>query len=239
MLEWKSAFLRRAEEIIFRTTQGEKQGCPLSRFLFIIVFEIVLRYVTAHSITCLAYVDDISSPAARILNQYIANKVQHILSIIGGQTNVIKGDYLPLIVPPPSPALAKHLCAPHDTYSRYRPLRMDKCASSLGTIVIITSDPSFFPRILPHAPRSCTATFTTALCRLHYHTRKPKCTTRGTTLPPHTSTPPHTPIQRHGNAPPSLPPRMHAAHCRRNHQATGPDFEICPGKPGLPPPYCP
>ena len=63
VMERGSTFLRGAEDVVFRTTHGVKQGCPLSCFLFVVVFDIPLRVLDRHGISFSAYVDDICSPA--------------------------------------------------------------------------------------------------------------------------------------------------------------------------------
>ena len=64
VLEHGSTFIRGTPDEIFGTTHGVKQGCPLSCFLFVIVFEIPLLYIHSHNIILSAYVDDISTPVA-------------------------------------------------------------------------------------------------------------------------------------------------------------------------------
>ena len=58
-----ATFLRGGEDVVFTTTHGVKQGCCLSCFLFVIVFDIPLRSLFRNGVPLSAYVDDISSPA--------------------------------------------------------------------------------------------------------------------------------------------------------------------------------
>ena len=72
---------------MFRTTHGVKQGCPLSCFLFVVVFEILLRVLDHRGIPFSAYVDDICSPAPSGQSQHVAEVVQAALSLIACQVN--------------------------------------------------------------------------------------------------------------------------------------------------------
>ena len=108
-LEYGATYIRGYPASVFRTTHGIKQGCPLSCFLFVIVFEIPLRYLHAPGIPFFAYIDDISSPALRGRSQHVATTVQEALPLIGCQLNIIKSEALPVAHPPPSPpALPKY-----------------------------------------------------------------------------------------------------------------------------------
>ena len=109
VLEHGSTFIRGTPDEIFGTTHGVKQGCPLSCFLFVIVFEIPLRYIHSHNIILSAYVDDISTPVAYNDGPRIASVVQAGLNLIGCQLNVIKSESLPVSPHcPPPPVLPKY-----------------------------------------------------------------------------------------------------------------------------------
>ena len=113
VLEKGATYLRGAETTVFRTTHGVKQGCPLSCFLFVIVFEIFLRYLQTLGVSFSAYVDDIATPTPKGHSQSTARAVQHALSLIACQTNVIKSEMLPLSRSPPAPpALPKYIHPP-------------------------------------------------------------------------------------------------------------------------------
>ena len=112
VMERGSTFLRGAEDVVFRTTHGVKQGCPLSCFLFVVVFDIPLRVLDQHGITFSAYVDDICSPAPPRCSQQHSAIVQAALSLIACQLNVVKSEALPMkSPPPPAPVLPKY-CHP-------------------------------------------------------------------------------------------------------------------------------
>ena len=109
-----ATFLRGAENVVFTTTDGVKERCPLSCFLFVVVFDISLRFLYRHGITLSAYVDDISSPVPKHGSHTLASLVQHALSLISCPVNVLKSESLPLsICPPPSPTLPKYYHPPH------------------------------------------------------------------------------------------------------------------------------
>ena len=115
VLEQGPTFIRGTPDEMFGTTHGVKQRCPLSCFLFVIVFEIPLRYIHSHNIILSAYVDDISTPVAYNDGPRIASVVQAGLNLIGCQLNVIKSESLPVNPHcPPPPILPKysHLPAP-------------------------------------------------------------------------------------------------------------------------------
>ena len=113
VMEQGSTFLRGAEETVFRTTHGVKQGCPLSCFLFVVVFEIPLRVLDQHGIPFSAYVDDICSPAPYGQSQHVAEVVQTALSLIACQVNVTKSESLHMQpLPPVLPTLPKYLHPP-------------------------------------------------------------------------------------------------------------------------------
>ena len=108
VLEHGSTFIRGTPDEIFGMTHGVKQGCPLSCFLFVIVFEIPLGYIHSHNIILSAYVDDISTPVAYNDGPKIASVVQAGLNLIGCQLNVIKSEFLPVHPHcPPPPVLPK------------------------------------------------------------------------------------------------------------------------------------
>ena len=94
VLEHGATYIRSAADEIFSTTHGVKQGCPLSFFLFVVVFDIPLRFLSQHGIHFSAYVDDISSPAPKNGNQRLAALVQHALSLIACQVNANKSESL-------------------------------------------------------------------------------------------------------------------------------------------------
>ena len=109
-----ATFLRGAENVMFTTTEGVKQGCPISCFLFVVVFDIPLRFLTRYGFNLSACVDDISSPAPKHGSQTLASLVQHALSLISCQVNAIKSESLPLsICPLPSPTVPKYYHPPH------------------------------------------------------------------------------------------------------------------------------
>ena len=105
-----ATFMRGAEDVVFTTTHDVKQGCPLSCFLLVVVFDIPLCFLSRNGVTLSAYVDDISSPAPTRGSQTLASLVQHTLSLIGCQVNAVKSESLPLSVrPPPTPHPAQVL----------------------------------------------------------------------------------------------------------------------------------
>ena len=112
-LEHGTTYIRGSQSSSFGTTQAVKQACRLSCFLFVIVFDIPLRYLTAQGITFSAYVDDIAAPARVNCSQQLADAVQKALSMIGCQINVFKSEALPLVQPPPPPpSLPQYLMPP-------------------------------------------------------------------------------------------------------------------------------
>ena len=104
-----STFLRGSEGTLFRTTHGVKQGCPLSRFLFVVVFKISLRVLNRRGIPFSAYVDDIPSPAPSGQRQHVAEVVPAALSLIACQVTVTKSECLRMQSPPVVPTLPKYL----------------------------------------------------------------------------------------------------------------------------------
>ena len=94
VLDQGATFIRSAEDVVFTTTHGVKQGCPLSCFLFVVVFDIPLRYLEQKGVTFSAYVDDIASPVPRRCSQSRASLVQHALSLIACQVNALKSESL-------------------------------------------------------------------------------------------------------------------------------------------------
>ena len=114
VLEHGSTYIRGTPDEIFRTTHGVKQGCPLSCFLFVLVFEIPLRYLQSQGLTLSAFVDDVSTPISPGEGSYTASLVQQGLNLIGCQLNVAKSECLPLLPPPPPPpSLPKYAQPPH------------------------------------------------------------------------------------------------------------------------------
>ena len=111
VLEHGSTFIRGSPDEAFRTTHGVKQGCPLSCFLFVLVFEIPLRYLRSQGLTVSAYVDDVSTHIARGNGDLAASQVQRGLNLIGCQLNVAKSECLPLLrrplMPPSLPKYAQ------------------------------------------------------------------------------------------------------------------------------------
>ena len=113
VLEHGSTYIRGTPNEIFGTTHGVKQGCPISCFLFVVVFEIPLRYIQSHNIIFSAYVDDISAPVAQHDGPRVASVVQAGLNLIGCQLNVIKSESLPVTpLCPPPPVLPKYTHPP-------------------------------------------------------------------------------------------------------------------------------
>ena len=78
VLEHGSTFIRGSPGEIFRTTHGVKQGCPLSCFLFVLVFEIPLRYMQSQGLVFSAYVDDVSTPVPPSQGPRTAEIVQRL-----------------------------------------------------------------------------------------------------------------------------------------------------------------
>ena len=103
VLEFGATYIRGSPDETFRTTHGVKQGCPLSCFLFVVIFEIPLRFLQIHGIRRSASVDDISSPIAPSHGLRPASLVQKGLSLIGCQLNVTKSESLALTLPPLTP----------------------------------------------------------------------------------------------------------------------------------------
>ena len=101
VLEHGSTFIGGSPDEVFRTTQGVKQRCPLSCFLFVLVFEIPLRYLQSQGLTVSAYVDDVSTPITQGNGDRTASQVQPGLNLIDCQLNVAKSECLPLLCPPP------------------------------------------------------------------------------------------------------------------------------------------
>ena len=105
VLEHGSRFICGSPDEVFRTKDGVKQGCPLSCFLFVLVFEIPLRYLQSQGLTVSAYVDDVSTPITQGNRNPTASQVQRGLNLIRCQHNVGKSECLPLLRPllmPPS-----------------------------------------------------------------------------------------------------------------------------------------
>ena len=105
VLEFRATYIRGSPDEVFRTTHGVKQWCPLSCFLFGVVFEIPLRFLQLHGILLSASVNDISSPNSPSHVLRTASLVQQGLAMTGCQLNVTKSECLrltPLPVTPPS-----------------------------------------------------------------------------------------------------------------------------------------
>ena len=103
VLEHGSTYISLDE--IYQTTHGVKQGCPLSCFLFVLVFEIPLKYLQSQGLTISAYVDDVSTPISH-------GKGTRISYRISGAAGV-KPDWLPtqrcqerMSTPPAPPSTA-------------------------------------------------------------------------------------------------------------------------------------
>ena len=94
VLEQGATFIRGAEDVVFTTTDGIKQGCPLSCFLFVVVFDIPLRYLEQRGVTFSAYVDNIASPVPQQCSQSRASLVQSALSLIACRVNALKRESL-------------------------------------------------------------------------------------------------------------------------------------------------
>ena len=86
-----------------------KKGCPLSCFLFVLIFEIPPRYLQFQGLTATAYVDDVSTPITHGNGDLTASQVQRGLNLIGCQLDVAKRECLPLLRPPPNATLAAQL----------------------------------------------------------------------------------------------------------------------------------
>ena len=117
VLEYGSTIIRGAPDEIFRTTHGLKQGCPLSSFFFVLVFEIPLRFLASQGVVLSASVDDVSTPIPRKTGRHTAALVRRGLNLIGCQPNVSKSECLPLISPqPPPPPLPPQVLRPPQPY---------------------------------------------------------------------------------------------------------------------------
>ena len=122
VLEHGSTFIRGSPDEIFRTTNGVKQGCRPSCFLFVLVFEIPLWDMQSQGLVFSAYVDGVSTPVPPSQGPRTAEIVQRALNLIGCQLNVVKSEALPLCKPQPlSPSLAKyrHPLAPLQASSEF------------------------------------------------------------------------------------------------------------------------
>ena len=136
---------------MFTTTHGVKQGCPLSCFIFVIVLDIPLRFLSQNGVTLSPYVDDISSPAPTRGSQTLASLVQHVLSLIGCQVNAVKSESLPLSFrPPPPPTLAKY-------YHPLHPMQAD--GSTISEFTAAPEPPPWSGQV--------TCTFARTTCLMH------------------------------------------------------------------------
>ena len=85
----------------------------MSCFLFVLVFDSPLRYLSRHGVVFSAYVDDISSSAPRAASQTHASLVRLALSLIGCQLNITKSELLSMSgSPPPLAVLPEYLHPP-------------------------------------------------------------------------------------------------------------------------------
>ena len=91
-----STFIWVSPDSQFTTTHGVKQGCPMSCFLFLLLFEIPLCFFKSQGLNLSAYVDDVSVPVPRGAGPRVAATVQQGLALIGCQLNVTMSEALPL-----------------------------------------------------------------------------------------------------------------------------------------------
>ena len=116
VLEFGATYIRGSPTEVCRTTHGVEQGCTLSCFLFVVVFEIPLRFLQLHGIRLSVFGDDISSPNAPSNGLHTASLVQQGLALIGCQLNVTKSESLGLTpLPVTSPSLPKYSPPPSPT----------------------------------------------------------------------------------------------------------------------------
>ena len=116
VLEFGATYIRGSPAEVFRTTHSVKQGCPLSCFLFVVVFEIPLRFLQLHGKRLFAFVNDISSPIAPSHGLRTASLVQQVLALIKCQLNVTKSESLGLtLLPLTPPSLPKYSPPPSPT----------------------------------------------------------------------------------------------------------------------------
>ena len=116
VVEYGSTFIWGAPDEMFRTTHGVEQGCPLSCFLFVLVFEIALRFLASQGVVLSAFVDDVSTPIPPKTGPHTAALVRRGLNLIGCQLNVSKSECLPLISPQPPPPLPPQVLTPPPPY---------------------------------------------------------------------------------------------------------------------------
>ena len=170
VLEHGSTFIRGTPDEIFGTTNGVKQGCLLCCFLFVIVFQIPLRYIHSHNIILSAYVDDISTPVAYNDGPRIASVVQAGLNLIGCQLNVIKSESLSVSPHcPPPPCIAKLLQPPRAPAGLRGLLdaRDMLAVARMGGLHTVPHGPGIPPHALrPPDPK-------TFRCLTHFSTRPP------------------------------------------------------------------
>ena len=101
--EFGATYIQGSPDETCRTTHGVKQGCPLSCFLFVVIFDVLVCFLQLHGIQLSAIVDDISSPIAPSHGLRTASLVQKGLSLIRCQLNVTKREFLALRLPPLTP----------------------------------------------------------------------------------------------------------------------------------------
>ena len=107
-----------------------KQGCPVSCFLFVVVFEVLLCFSHPHNICLSTFVDHISSPTPPTRGTQVASLVQRALSLIGCQLNVSHIESFALTRPPATPAtLPKYSHPPSPMYAASGFRRPEECLS--------------------------------------------------------------------------------------------------------------